>query len=326
MENIKRPGTGWYIGGVTLKENGGTQNEYRIDIVRCGIHIKKNNQMILHLDFSGFIDYHISDYDFIIEYDGYWDSPSQGYGNKELHIYLKNISDSDKENLRLLMKKVDGEKKFDYKCVKPKKVQSKVGNEGIIAMRRGYLKWGNTDKAEKSAKEALKIHPTLDCYLLLLDVYEDMDDEVAFKATCEEALKHIDNAEERAILNERIENSSQITENKSEVTEKTMKLPMRVSFEFAPGQRIGFDFDVNLTENEIRELAREFLNNEDAYHDFEMIKRMHEPLYNKIRSCGENAIKNEIKIAWGDDADDFLGTNFRDCKIHVHHPLYMQTK
>ena len=153
-----------------------------------------------------------------------------------------------------------------------------------------------------------------------------MDDEVAFKATCEEALKHIDNAEERAILNERIENSSQITENKSEVTEKTMKLPMRVSFEFAPGQRIGFDFDVNLTENEIRELAREFLNNEDAYHDFEMIKRMHEPLYNKIRSCGENAIKNEIKIAWGDDADDFLGTNFRDCKIHVHHPLYMQTK
>ena len=55
MENIKRPGTGWYIGGVTLKENGGTQNEYRIDIVRCGIHIKKNNQMILHLDQNGLL-------------------------------------------------------------------------------------------------------------------------------------------------------------------------------------------------------------------------------------------------------------------------------
>ena len=201
-------GIGWHIGGVTLTEKQGlAQNEYRIDIVRGGIHVEKNKQLILHLDFNGFIDYHISDNDFIIEYDGYWGSLGHGkkYGKKELHISLKSISDSDKENLRLLMKKADGWRKYDYVCVQPPQVQSKVGNEGILGMGRAYLKWGNKDKAEKSAKEAMEISPTLDCYLLLLDVYKY--DEVAFRATYEEALKHIDNVEERAVLNEKIENS-----------------------------------------------------------------------------------------------------------------------
>lgn len=207
MESLD--GIGWHIGQVILKEkNYSTQNKYIIDIVKCGIHVCMNNQEILHLDRSGFIDYHISNNTFIIKYDGSWASQGQGY--KELQISLKGMSDFDKDNLRSVMKNVDGWRKYDYVCRKPIKVQSKVGNEGIIAMGRGHLKFGNTEKAEKFAKEALEIQPTLDCYLLLMDVYEERNDEVAFKATCEEALKHIDNAEERAVLNEKKKNSSQM--------------------------------------------------------------------------------------------------------------------
>ena len=110
-----------------------------------------------------------------------------------------------------------------------------------------------------------------------------------------------------------------------------MKLSMYIGCEFAPGQRTGFDFDVDLTANEMRELAREFLNNEDAYKDFEAIKKMHEPLYHKIsiygmevldEEMGEDTIKTEIKIAWGDDAEEFFTNNFRDEKIHADFPLY----
>ncbi len=110
-----------------------------------------------------------------------------------------------------------------------------------------------------------------------------------------------------------------------------MKLAMYIGCEYAPGQRTGFDFDVDLTENEIRELAREFLNNDDAYQDFEKIKRQYETLYHKIRSIGrdvldgemgKDTIKTDIKIAWGDNAEEFFADNFRDEKIHADFPLY----
>ena len=103
-----------------------------------------------------------------------------------------------------------------------------------------------------------------------------------------------------------------------------MKLTMYVGYEFAPGKYTGFDFDVELTENEMRELAREFLNNEDAYQDFETIKKQHETLYRKIRSIGrdalvdekgEDAIKTDIIIAWGDNAEEVFESNYRDEKI-----------
>ena len=99
---------------------------------------------------------------------------------------------------------------------------------------------------------------------------------------------------------------------------------MYVGCEFAPGQRTGFDFDVELTENEMRELAREYLNNEDAYQNFESIKCRHETLYRKIRSygrdilddeMGEDTIKTDIKFDWGDNAKDMFMSNFRDEKI-----------
>lgn len=110
-----------------------------------------------------------------------------------------------------------------------------------------------------------------------------------------------------------------------------MKLTMYAGCEFAPGQRTGFDFDVELTENEMRELAREFLNNEDAYQNFETIENRHEPLYRKIRCCGrdalddemgEDTIKTNIKIAWGDNAEEFFADNFRDEKIWADFPPY----
>ncbi len=75
----------------------------------------------------------------------------------------------------------------------------------------------------------------------------------------------------------------------------------------------------------MRELAREFLNNEDACQDFEAIKIRHETLYHKIRSIGrdalddemgEDAIKTDIKIAWGDDVEMVFENYFRDEKIY----------
>ena len=108
---------------------------------------------------------------------------------------------------------------------------------------------------------------------------------------------------------------------------------MYVGCEFAPGQRTGFDFDVDLTEKEMRELACEYLNNEGAYQDFEAIKGKHEPLYHKIRSrgrkvlddeMGDDTIKTAIKIAWGNNAEEFFAYNFRDEKIHADFPPYHQ--
>ena len=90
------PGTGWFIGQIYL-------NEYCINIVRGGIDVSMNNQMILHLDFNGFIDYHISDNEFSVEYDGYWNSGTDEYGRKELLIPLKDVSDSDKKELCALL-------------------------------------------------------------------------------------------------------------------------------------------------------------------------------------------------------------------------------
>ena len=357
------PPNEWNIGKIIIKEKKwGFPSEYEIRITKGGIDIEKNGERLMRLRSWGFVDYHISSLELIIKYDKSQNilyNGEEGYGPNQLRIPIQYFSDDDKESLCALMRRVDGWKKDKYAFVygNPKKVKSEVGNEGMIAMGRGYLKWGNAEKAEKTAKEALEIHltldgylllmdaykakkdevalrayakealdnyPMLDCYLFLLDMYKEMNDEAAFRVTCEEALRHIDNAEERAILNEKIENSSQINENKCEVKEKTMELTMHVWCQFGIGQ--GFDFDVNLTENEIRELAREFLNDEDAYHDFETIKRRHETLYNKIRSMGrdalydkigEDAIKNDIIIAWGDEADRFFETNFRDCKIYI---------
>lgn len=353
----------WNIGKIVIKEKKwGFPSEYAIIITQGGIDIKKNGERLMRLDPWGFVDYHISSQELIIKYDKSQNIlyiGEEGYGPNQLRIPIQYFSDDDKESLCALMRRVDGWKKdkYAFEYGNPKKVKSKVGNEGIIAMGRGYLKWGNVEKAEKTAKEALEIHPTLDCYLLLMDVYKakkddvalrayaikalvnypmldcylflldlykEMNDEAAFRATCEEALRHIDNAEERAVLNEKIENSSQITENKQELKEKTMELTMHVWCQFGKGR--GFDFDVNLTENEMRELAREFLNNEDAYQDFEKIKRRHETLYNKIRSMardalydeiGADAIQNDIQIAWGDEAGDFFETYFRDGKIYI---------
>ena len=44
-------------------------------------------------------------------------------------------------------------------------------------------------------------------------------------------------------------------------TDSKYEITLFIWCEFAPGKRTGFDFDVELTENEMRELAREFLNN-----------------------------------------------------------------
>lgn len=89
--------------------------------------------------------------------------------------------------------------------------KSKVGNEGKIAMGRSHLNFGNIYKAEKYAKEALEIHPTLDCYLLLMDVYKKMGDLVAFKAASKKALELIPLfcVTERAELEKKIKDSSQ---------------------------------------------------------------------------------------------------------------------
>ena len=204
----------WNIGKITIKEEKwDAPNEYQITITWGGIDIEKNGERLLRLFSRGFVDYHISSRELIIMYDKSQNLllyGEEGYGPNQLIIPIQYFSNDDKKRLCALMGKVDDWKKDKYSFVygKPSKVKSKVGNEGIIAIGRGYLKFGITDKAEKSAKEALEIYPTLDCFLLLLDVYKKTNDEAAFKATCEEALKHIDNAEERAVLNEKIENSS----------------------------------------------------------------------------------------------------------------------
>ena len=74
----------------------------------------------------------------------------------------------------------------------------------------------------------------------------------------------------------------------------------------------------------MRELTYEFLNNEDAYQDFEPIKGQHETLYHKIKSIGrdvlddemgEDTIKTDIRIAWGENAKEVFEINFRDGKI-----------
>lgn len=228
----------WNIGKLVIKEKKwGFPNEYQIIITMGGIKIEKNGERVLRLNPRGFVDYHISSQELVIKYDKSQNilydieyeqdnnqrmhilyNGGEGYGPNELRIPILFFTDDNKKNLCALMRKVDAWKKDKYAYVygKPKIVKNEVGNEGIISMGRGYLKWGNTDKAEKAAKEALEVSPTLDCYLLLLDVYKKMNDEAAFKSICEEALKHIDNVEEREVLNEKIENSSQIEKNKYE--------------------------------------------------------------------------------------------------------------
>lgn len=42
---------------------------------------------------------------------------------------------------------------------------------------------------------------------------------------------------------------------------QNMKQYFFIGYAFALGKRTGFDFDAELTENEMRELAREFFNN-----------------------------------------------------------------
>lgn len=203
----------WNIGKILIKENKwGFTNEYQIIITLGDVEIIKNEERLMRLSPGRFIDYHISNQELIIKYDKSQNILYDGkerYGPNQLRIPIQFVSDGDKKDLCALMRKVDGWKKdkFAFVYVNPKKVKSEMGNEGILAMGRGYLKWGNMDKAEESAKEALEVHPTLDCYLLLMDVYKAKKDEVAFRTTCEEALRHIDNAEERAVLNEKIENS-----------------------------------------------------------------------------------------------------------------------
>lgn len=219
----------WNIGKLIIKEKKWSfPDEYQIIITMGGINIEKNGGLVLKLNPQGFIDYHISSQELVIKYDKSQNilhdieyehdnnqrmhilyNGGEGYGPNELRIPIRFFSDNDKKELCSLMRKVDDWKKDKYAFVygNPIKVKSKVGNEGIIAIGRACLKFDDTVEAEKFAKEALEIHPTLDCYLLLLDVYKEMNNEAAFRATCEEALKHIDNVEERAVLNEKIENS-----------------------------------------------------------------------------------------------------------------------
>ena len=221
------PSNEWNIGQIFLREQRSVSpNEYQIIITMGGIDIEKNGERVMRLSPTGFVDYHLSSQELIIKYDKSQNMlyhGEEGYGPHQMRIPIQYFSDDDKNNLCVLMSKVDGWKKDKYAFVygKPKKAKSEVGNEGIIAKGRGCLKFGNQKKAEEYAKEALEISPTLDCYLLLLDVYKEKKDEVAFKTTCEEALKHIDNAEERAVLNEKIENSPQMR------LQKVAKIHMR---------------------------------------------------------------------------------------------------
>ena len=215
----------WNIGKLIIKEKKwSSPDEYQIIITMGGINIEKNGGLVLKLNPQGFIDYHISSQELVIKYDKSQNilhdieyeydnkqrmhilyNGGEGYGPNELRIPIRFFSDNDKKELCSLMRKVDDWKKDKYAFVygNPKKAKNKVGNEGIIAMGRACLKFDDIAEAEKFAKEALEIHPTLDCYLLLLDVYKEMNNEAAFRATYEEALKHIDDVEERAVLNEK---------------------------------------------------------------------------------------------------------------------------
>lgn len=48
-----------------------------------------------------------------------------------------------------------------------------------------------------------------------------------------------------------------ILNEKSNTSKGNMKLSMYIGCEFAPGQRTCFDFDVEFTDNEMREFARD---------------------------------------------------------------------
>ena len=192
----------WNIGQLTIKElRWGVQNEYRIRIVTYGIEIYKNEVQILNISYKSFIDYHFSERGLIIEYDD--------YGPKQLRIPTRHFSDNDKQDLSTLLHKVDGWKKDRYSFVYnwPKDKCSKAGNEGMVAIGQSYLKFGNVDKAVECAKQANEISPTLDSYLLLLDVYHEQQDETAFIETYKKATEQNDDAIWRAILDEKVENA-----------------------------------------------------------------------------------------------------------------------
>ncbi len=92
-----------------------------------------------------------------------------------------------------------------------------------------------------------------------------------------------------------------------------MKLTMYVGCEYAPGQRTGFDFDVELSDIEMSSLASAYLNHEDVRIDFKNLRNYDERLYQKIRSfasdalddeMGEDTIKTDRRVSWGDNVED----------------------
>ena len=111
-EKFKLPGAGWFNDQGTIREENTLHpNEITISIVEGGIHIKRNEKYVMHLDLNGFIDYQITDQELKIKYKGCYDSCTQERGYQEFSLSLQYISGADIERLRSLMEKTDSWKK-----------------------------------------------------------------------------------------------------------------------------------------------------------------------------------------------------------------------
>lgn len=104
----------------------------------------------------------------------------------------------------------DGNQQSTTKHTNVAEKREVVGNEGQLAMTRSYLKFECYDKAIQSAEEAIKIAPTAEGYLLLMDAHRGNWDEEAVMTTYENAVKTISNPEDLLLLKEKMESPSRL--------------------------------------------------------------------------------------------------------------------
>ena len=91
-------------------------------------------------------------------------------------------------------------------------------------------------------------------------------------------------------------------------------MEMVIGCEYA-GHRIGFGFDVDLTEEEMLSLANIYFHHEDVREDFENLRKYDERIYWKIYrladdvlddEMGEDTIKTARRVSWGSEMEDML--------------------
>jgi len=104
------------------------------------------------------------------------------------------------------VKKTKRNKTVVSKNLKPTEEVAPAKNYySLIAMVKSHLNRNSFDKAELSAKEAVKIRPDLVSYLLLMEVYKLKGDQDSCKTIYKEAIKKITNSKDCTLLKQNLD-------------------------------------------------------------------------------------------------------------------------